>query len=115
MASAKAGHDKMLRRNTAHDLFAQFHCHRAISVRAMSAIKDEDENLDEGENQPSPESEPSFDMFRNVARTGVLYATSRAQRHGFKRLNDPEWANSEFDLLTSISIADYAYFILVLH
>ena len=109
------------RRNTAHDLFAEFHRHRAV-VDAMETmghiadVDDHDEAHDDDDGMPSPSSpsggapivdgggnveEPSFDMFRNVMKTGVLYATSRALRHGFKRLDDPEWANSWVVLCTN--------------
>ena len=83
------------RRNTAHNLFAQFHS-------LPSTILDEDDsNKDQ---KPTPTIEASFNMFRNVMKTGVLYATSRAQLHGFKRLDDPEWANSEFILFFAVRI-----------
>src|SRR5215510_13444798 len=36
---------------------------------------------------------PRFPMaFRNVPRTGVIFVTSEAERHGY-RANDPAWCN----------------------
>lgn len=40
---------------------------------------------------PSPTTQP-FEMFHHVMKTGVIYASSRASRLGFRN-EDPEWAN----------------------
>ncbi len=95
------------RRNTAHDLFAEFHRHRSglddVPAATLGRIVDDDDEDHEGEEEVPPSSgggnveggeRASFEMFRNVMKTGVLYATSRAQNRGFKSLDDPEWANS---------------------
>ena len=76
----------MLRADTARNIFAQFHTPPPPAAAKLKLSLQEEE--DEASKQQS------FDMFRNVMKTGVLYATSRAQKHGFKRLDDPEWANS---------------------
>lgn len=73
------------RRNSAHNVFLQFHQHRAKSLRKL----EEEGEIDE-EQAPSP-TEP-FQMFHHVNKTGVIFATSRAVRYGFSMLDD-EWAN----------------------
>jgi hypothetical protein len=118
MAPVETNREKFVatRRNTAHDLFAQFHRHRATSVRAVGTIMDEDDSNED--QKPTPTIEASFDMFRNVMKTGVLYATSRALLHGFTRLDDPEWANSELTLfalrIVFISFRSYTNIICLL-
>ena len=37
-------------------------------------------------------SEPRIQAFRSVPRTGVIYVTNEAQRHGYRR-DDPGWSN----------------------
>mmetsp|Transcript_20460 Transcript_20460/g.44412 ORF Transcript_20460/g.44412 Transcript_20460/m.44412 type:complete len:490 (-) Transcript_20460:109-1578(-) len=75
------------RRNTAHEVFLQFHRHRAQSLKDLK----EDDGADEKKKTiPSP-TQP-FEMFHTVMKTGVIYASSRAQKHGFT-MEDPEWAN----------------------
>ena len=39
-----------------------------------------------------PLKDSQFPVFRNVEKTGVIYATSRAREHGFTA-TDPTWAN----------------------
>ncbi len=118
MAPVETNREKFVatRRNTAHDLFAQFHRHRATSIRAVGTIMDEDDSNED--QKPMPTIEASFDMFRNVMKTGVLYATSRALLHGFTRLDDPEWANSELTLfalrIVFISFRSYTNIICLL-
>ena len=63
------------RRNSvieAHETFQRYHRH-------ASATKQDSK-------------EQVFPMFHNVAKTGVIYATSRAAAHGF-HADNPEWAN----------------------
>ena len=85
------------RRSSAHQVFLEFHKHRPTSMRK---IDEEDEAID-GENRPTSSSgdykfqtptEQPFEMFHHVCKTGVIYATSRAQKYGF-HAEDPEWAN----------------------
>ena len=60
------------RRNTAHEVFLQFHRHRPESLRTFreqdGASKDDD---DAEKNIPLPSSE-AFDMFHRVMKTGVI-------------------------------------------
>ena len=74
--------------SSARKIYAEFHTPPPPAAAKLS-LQEEDED--------EASSKQSFDMFRNVMKTGVLYATSRAQKHGFKRLDDPEWANSYVD------------------
>lgn len=83
MASTAPSRPKPTHQDTAHDIYAEFHTPPPPAAAKFQLSLQEDEA-----------SNNSFDMFRNVMKTGVLYATSRAQKHGFKRLDDPEWANS---------------------
>lgn len=50
--------------------------------------------IDESEEDKVPNEEVTepFEMFHHVNKTGVIYATARAQRYGFHNEN-PEWAN----------------------
>ena len=68
----------MQRRNTAHSVFLQFHKHQ---------LEKEEDGAEE-----KAKSEQSFEMFHQVMKTGVIYATTRANHHGFTML-DEEWAN----------------------
>jgi len=68
----------MQRRNTAHSVFLQFHKHQ---------LEKEEDGAEE-----KAKSEQSFEMFHQVMKTGVIYATTRANHHGFTMLDD-EWAN----------------------
>jgi hypothetical protein len=89
-STSSSSRPKPTRADTAHDIYAEFHTPPPPGVAAkfrLSLQKEDDED-------EAASSKQSFDMFRNVMKTGVLYATSRAQIHGFKRLDDPEWANS---------------------
>jgi len=94
--STSSSRPKPTRADTARNIYAEFHTPPppAAAKFRLSLQEEEDE----------ASSKQSFDMFRNVMKTGVLYATSRAQKHGFKRLDDPEWANSYviFRLLCSV-------------
>jgi hypothetical protein len=80
------------RRNTAHQIFLQFHRHRAKNMKDL-AIEEamEDENL---EYEPEAEAEPNspFEMFHHVMKTGVIYASSRAAKYGFTMMSE-DWAN----------------------
>lgn len=64
----------------------------------MRQLKEEDVKHDDSEDEkempkPSPiEAFGNFEMFHTVAKTGVIYATSQAEKHGFTN-DDPEWAN----------------------
>ena len=75
------------RRNTAHEIFLQFHKHRPQSLRVL---KEEEDGSDETKIPLRP-TEP-FEMFHTVMKTGVIYATSRAVKRGFS-MEDEEWAN----------------------
>jgi hypothetical protein len=81
------------RRNTAHNIFLQFHRHRAKSMKALAIEEDQDDSEDELF-EPEAESEPNapFEMFHHVMKTGVIYASSRAAKHGFTMLSE-DWAN----------------------
>jgi len=70
---------KAQRRSSAHQVFLDFHKHRATSLRNMATI-------DEGKVPNEEVSEP-FEMFHHVNKTGVIYATARAQRYGFHNEN----------------------------
>lgn len=41
--------------------------------------------------KPGRQPKPYFEMFHRVMRTGVIYATSRAQSHGFSLTTEDEW------------------------
>lgn len=73
------------RRNTAHDVFLQFHRHRSQSLKKLT-----EDDGDEG--KPTASTSERFDMFHQVMKTGVIYATSRAIKFGFSNEN-PDWAN----------------------
>ena len=88
-STSSSSRPKPTRADTAHDIYAEFHTPPPPGVAAKFRL-----SLQEDEEDEAASSKQSFDMFRNVMKTGVLYATSRAQIHGFKRLDDPEWANS---------------------
>lgn len=74
-------------RNTAHDVFLQFHRHRAQSVAQLTEANEDGDGA-----KPSASLVEQFDMFHQVMKTGVIYATSRANKHGFS-MEDPDWAN----------------------
>jgi len=80
------------RSQSAHDVFLQFHRHRASSIRDLNlkVANEEDDYEDAG--TPAPPVSDRFDMFHHVMKTGVIYATSRAQCFGFQ-MEDPQWAN----------------------
>jgi len=63
-------------RNTAHEVFLQYH--------RTSPKHDDGETV--------PVSPQPFEMFQRVMKTGVIYATSRAEKFGFK-MEDPNWSN----------------------
>ena len=71
---------KQQRRNTAHSVFLQFHKHTA-----------QQEGDDTKNEQIQAQTEP-FEMFHTVMKTGVIYATSRANHFGFS-MEDEDWAN----------------------
>lgn len=75
------------RRNTAHEVFLQFHRHRAQSLKELK-----EEDGVEDESKMSASLSERFDMFHQVMKTGVIYATSRANKFGFN-MEDPNWAN----------------------
>jgi len=81
------------RRNTAHEIFLQFHRHTAKSMKAL-AIEEESDEDDEEHHEPKVEAEPNapFEMFHHVMKTGVIYASSRAAKYGFNMLSE-DWAN----------------------
>mmetsp|Transcript_9083 Transcript_9083/g.13259 ORF Transcript_9083/g.13259 Transcript_9083/m.13259 type:complete len:489 (+) Transcript_9083:233-1699(+) len=65
----------------AHNMYALYH---KDQVQKM-----EEAIVDEGE---SSTATPDFPMFRQVPKTGVIYATSRASKYGFSA-TDESWAN----------------------
>jgi len=71
---------KAQRRSSAHQVFLEFHKHRATSLRNMGTIDEEDK-------VPNEELTEPFEMFHHVNKTGVIYATARAQRYGFHNAN----------------------------
>ena len=81
------------RRNTAHEIFLQFHRHTAKSMKAL-AIEEESDEDEEEHHEPKVEAEPNspFEMFHHVMKTGVIYASSRAAKYGFNMLSE-DWAN----------------------
>lgn len=64
----------------AHDIYSKYHRH----------FEEHDSSEDLGGRDHKPA--PSFPMFHRVMKTGVIYATSRASKHGFSPDN-LEWAN----------------------
>lgn len=62
----------------AHLMYLKYHRHHQSE---MAELKSRDRK-----------KVPEFPMFHRVAKTGVIYATSRAQCRGFSA-DDPEWAN----------------------
>lgn len=62
----------------AHSMYLKYHRHH----QSESAETKSDDH----------KKVPEFSMFHRVAKTGVIYATSRAQARGFTA-EDPEWAN----------------------
>ncbi len=79
------------RRNTAHEVFLQFHRHRAQSLKNIDLKNIDEEDGGEKKYDSPPPTEP-FEMFHHVMKTGVIYATFRALKFGF-HTEDPEWAN----------------------
>lgn len=81
------------RRNTAHEIFLQFHRHTAKSMKEL-AIEEESDEDEEEHHEPKVEAEPNapFEMFHHVMKTGVIYASSRAAKYGFNMLSE-DWAN----------------------
>ena len=77
------------RRNTAHEIFLQFHKHRPQSLRVL---KEEEDGSDETKIPITLRPTEPFEMFHTVMKTGVIYATSRAVKRGFS-MEDEEWAN----------------------
>jgi len=71
---SQTDHNKKI--SEAHSVYCKYHRHTVSS----SAEKDDDNCSDH------------FSMFQKVSKTGVIYATSRANVHGFSH-NDEEWAN----------------------
>jgi len=72
-------------RDTAHEVFLQYHRHRAESITHL-------EEEDGADPTKIPKPVEPFEMFHQVMKTGVIYVSSRAQRFGFT-MEDPEWAN----------------------
>ena len=79
---------KAQRRSSAHQVFLEFHKHRATSLRNMGNMGNMG-TIDESEedNVPNEEVAEPFKMFHHVNKTGVIYATARAQRYGFHNEN----------------------------
>ena len=73
---------KAQRRSSAHQVFLEFHKHRATSLRNMDTIDESEEDK-----VPNEEVIEPFQMFHHVNKTGVIYATARAQRYGFHNEN----------------------------
>jgi len=94
----------------AHDVFTKYHRHHPSGLTL-----DEHGDDDEEDSAPlAPESKtvaglsltesviegvqrgrkpsPSFPMFHNVMKTGVIYATTRAKSNGFSPETEDEWA-----------------------
>lgn len=90
----------------AHAIYEKYHRHR----HTVKVIEERDHGSDEGddhgddhgkvkpvlvaddEDRPATATEDLFSQFHRVEKTGVIYATSRALRHGFHP-DDPEWSN----------------------
>jgi len=77
------------RSHSAHEVFLQFHRHRASSVLDLNLKSANEDDDDKG---GTPATGDNFDMFHHVMKTGVIYATSRARSFGFQ-MEDPQWAN----------------------
>lgn len=79
------------RRGTAHQIFLQFHRHTA---KSMKHEEGSDEDIDVESKAPGHDAESNspFEMFHHVMKTGVIYASSRAAKHGFTMMSE-DWAN----------------------
>jgi|SaaInl74LU_5_DNA_1037368.scaffolds.fasta_scaffold09763_5 hypothetical protein len=80
------------RRNTAHNIFLQFHRHTAKSMKDLQIEEESEDEDQEFESTPQAEPNSPFEMFHHVMKTGVIYASSRAAKHGFSMLSE-DWAN----------------------
>jgi hypothetical protein len=92
----------------AHAIYDKYHRHRKpVKVMIEEAGDDGDEDhhdgehhdgkvkpvlVADGENMPASAIAELFPQFHRVEKTGVIYATTRALRHGFHP-DDPEWSN----------------------
>ncbi|KAL7550146.1 hypothetical protein ACHAWF_013387 [Thalassiosira exigua] len=95
MSKPRPHNMKAQRRNTAHNVFLQFHKHTAKSLKKLNLeelVEDDDDEHEEEEEAKLPPPTDPFEMFHHVMKTGVIYATSRAQLRGF-HMEDPDWAN----------------------
>ena len=80
------------RRSSAHQVFLEFHKHRPTSMRKIDEEEEATGGDGGGNYKLQTPTEQPFEMFHHVMKTGVIYATSRAQKCGF-HAEDPEWAN----------------------
>mmetsp|Transcript_7665 Transcript_7665/g.11112 ORF Transcript_7665/g.11112 Transcript_7665/m.11112 type:complete len:494 (-) Transcript_7665:1154-2635(-) len=80
------------RRNTAHNIFLKFHRHTAKSMKDLKIEEESEDEDQEFESTPQAEPNSPFEMFHHVMKTGVIYASSRAAKHGFSMLSE-DWAN----------------------
>ena len=91
----------------AHAIYEKYHRHQPAgkTVQVVEEDEDGDEGDDHGdggkvepvfvaddEDRPATANVELFSQFHRVEKTGVIYATTRALRHGFHP-DDPEWSN----------------------
>ena len=76
--AAKQHHDETIR--STYEMYVKYHHKASAQTEAI------------GEKLRISSHHSQFPVFRNVEKTGVIYATSRAREHGFTA-TDPAWAN----------------------
>ena len=76
--AAKQHHDETIR--STYEMYLKYHHESSAKTEAI------------GEKLHISSHHSQFPVFRNVEKTGVIYATSRAREHGFTA-TDPTWAN----------------------
>jgi hypothetical protein len=77
----------------AHDIYEKYHLHHDGDDLIFGLADDEAgvASKDLG-HRVHKAAGPNFKMFHKVMKTGVIYATSRAQSKGFSPENANEWA-----------------------
>ena len=76
--ASRQHHAETLR--STYDMYVKYHHTPSVQTEAM------------GQKLRVSSHHSQFPVFRNVEKTGVIYATSRASEHGFTA-TDPAWAN----------------------
>ena len=78
LSAAEEHHQETIR--STYDMYIKYHRNPSKQTEAI------------GEKLHVRSRHSQFPMFRNVEKTGVIYATTRAREHGFTA-TDPTWAN----------------------